>query len=122
MKPFEYIKNYYNVPADIGRRVTVYGDAGIIVEDRGHYLGVNFDKHKATDVRSVHPTDEVVYGEMGKRRKLTASQKRYAEFCNSEFGGTFAEWLGIKPKEPLWSGSSTWKYRDIATALEGYRK
>lgn len=97
---FEYIKDYYKVPAEIGKRVTVYGEPGIIAEDRGHYLGVNFDKHKANDVRSVHPTDGVVYGEMGKRRKITRSQKRYAEFLDADwFGGTFAEWLGVSGRK-----------------------
>jgi hypothetical protein len=39
----EYARVYYGVPACIGRRVTVDGKPGIIAEDRGHYIGVNFD-------------------------------------------------------------------------------
>lgn len=30
--------------------------------------------------------------------KLTRSQKRYQEYIDSEYGGTFAEWLGISTK------------------------
>jgi len=43
---FEYIKDNYHVPAQIGRRVIVYGKPGIIIEDRGHHLGVNFDEDR----------------------------------------------------------------------------
>lgn len=42
----EYAKNYYGVPSDIGRRVTVGERPGIIAEDRGNYIGVNFDDSK----------------------------------------------------------------------------
>lgn len=58
---FYYIKQYYKVPAEIGRRVRVYGKLGTIVEDRGHYIGVNFDEDKPGVVRNAHPTDGVEY-------------------------------------------------------------
>lgn len=51
-----YVKQYYEVPADIGRRVMVDGEPGIITEDRGHYIGVTFDADKPGTVRNVHPT------------------------------------------------------------------
>jgi len=92
----EYASDYYDVPADIGRRVVVSGKPGIIAEDRGNYIGVNFDENKPGDVRNCHPTSEVEYGEMGEIRKMTRSQQRYKDYISTEYPGTFAEYLGIK--------------------------
>lgn len=76
----EYVRQTYGVPAEIGRRVSVYGKSGIIAADRGHYIGVNFDADKAGVIRNAHPTSEVVYGEMGELRPMTKSQARYARY------------------------------------------
>ena len=73
----EYAREYYHVPAEIGRRVTVSGRLGIIAADRGHYIGVNFDDAKPGVICNAHPTSEVVYGEMGKVRRMNRSQARY---------------------------------------------
>lgn len=72
---FEYVCQHYGVPACMGRRVTIDGRAGVIVEDRGHYIGVNFDDDKLGAVSSCHPTWRAEYGGMGKARKLTRSQQ-----------------------------------------------
>ncbi len=88
---FEYIKKYYNVPADIGRCVTVHGRSGIIVADRGHYLGVNFDNDKPQVISNCHPTDNVEYLGMGKIRKLTRSQQRYQRYL--EYGDSFETFI-----------------------------
>jgi len=76
----EYVKKYYGVPAEIGRRIEHDGNSGIIAEDRGHYIGVNFDKDKPGMVFNVHPTDKVKYLGMGKIRQMTRSQKRYQRY------------------------------------------
>ncbi len=76
----EYVKDYYRVPAEIGRRIEHDDNPGIIAEDRGHYIGVNFDKDKPGVVFNVHPTDNVKYLEMGIIRKMTRSQKRYQDY------------------------------------------
>jgi len=76
----QYVRQYYGVPACIGRRVTCYGKPGIIVEDRGNYIGVTLDEQKPGTVRNYHPTDGIVYGEMGRIRKMTRSQARYNEY------------------------------------------
>lgn len=76
----EYVRQTYAVPAEIGRRVTVYGKPGIIAADRGHYIGVNFDADKPGAIRNAHPTSEVVYGEMGEPRPMTRAQERYARY------------------------------------------
>lgn len=81
---FEYVRNYYGVPAEIGRRVIVDGKAGVIAEDRGHYIGVNFDDDKPSRIYNVHPTDKVQYGEMGKVRKISRSAARYQRYLKSD--------------------------------------
>ena len=91
----EYVCNYYKVPACIGRRVVVYGKPGIIYEDRGSYIGVNFDSDKPGMISNAHPTDGVEYGEMGTLRKMTPSQKRYRDYIKSETSLKFSEYLGI---------------------------
>ena len=94
----EYVQQHYGVPAEIGRRVVVYGKPGIIAEDRGHYIGVNFDSDRPGVVKNAHPTSEVQYLGMGKIRKPTRSQSRYQEFLRSDYGCDFREWLGIMRK------------------------
>ncbi|MBB4055112.1 hypothetical protein FHY08_001044 [Pseudomonas koreensis] len=32
----EYVRQHYQVPAEIGRRVIAYGKPGVILADRGH--------------------------------------------------------------------------------------
>ena len=70
----EYVKKYYSVPAEIGRRVVVNGESGIIAQDRGNYIGVNFDKDKPGIISNCHPTWKVEYQEIGIVRKPTKSQ------------------------------------------------
>ena len=91
----EYVVQYYGVPAAIGRRVGVHGLPGIIAEDRGHYIGVNFDCDKPGRVCNAHPTSEVIYGEMGTIRKMTRAQQRSRDYVRADSGTTFAEWLGV---------------------------
>ena len=76
----EYVRDYYNVPADIGVGVIVHGDPGVIIEDRGNYIGVNFDKDKPGVVMNCHPTDDVQYGKKRSIRKMTRSQARYQQY------------------------------------------
>lgn len=75
-----YVVENYGVPAAIGRRVIVSGKPGIIAADRGHYIGVNFDKDKPGVIHNAHPTSEVEYLEMGVIRKMTRAQQRYQEY------------------------------------------
>lgn len=76
----EYVNNYYGVNACIGRRVEINGKAGIIAEDRGHYIGVNFDSDKPGVINNCHPTWKVKYLGMGKIRKMTRAQARYQRY------------------------------------------
>lgn len=85
------MREYYGVPAEIGRRVTINGKPGIIAADRGHYIGVNFDADKPGVIHNAHPTWEVVYGEMGKVRKLSRYAARYSRYL--EYGDGFDSFL-----------------------------
>lgn len=87
MNDCQYVKNYYGVPADIGRRVTVDGRPGIISKDGGNYIGVNFDSDKPGVISNCHPTWRVDYLEIGKIRAITKSQARYQRYL--EYGDGF---------------------------------
>lgn len=86
-KACRYVRDYYGVPACIGRRVTVGGRPGVIAEDRGHYIGVNFDSDKPGVIHNAHPTSEVEYLGMGTVRPITRAQRRYLRWL--EVGDCF---------------------------------
>ena len=90
---FEYVCDFYGVPACKGRAVVVNGQPGVIVEDRGNYIGVNLDEHKPGVIVNCHPTWKVEYGEMREIRKPTRSQQRYQDFLRLDLGITFGEYL-----------------------------
>lgn len=83
----EYVNEYYNVPACIGRRVEIDGKPGIVAADRGNHIGVNFDADKPGAISPAHPTWKVKYLGIGKVRKMTRSQKRYQAYL--EYGDCF---------------------------------
>lgn len=91
MKSCQYVKDNYGVPADIGRRVLVDGKPGIIADDRGNYIGVNFDSDKPGVISNCHPTWKVEYLCMGKIRPMTRSQARYQRYL--EYGDCFDGFL-----------------------------
>ncbi len=95
MTSMEYIRDYYKVPAEVGRLVKVGGKQGVIVGARNAYILVNFDEDRAGMESPCHPTSEVEYGEIGRARKMTRSQQRYRDYLRSEIDCSFAEWLGI---------------------------
>jgi hypothetical protein len=61
---FQYIQDYYRVPAERGRRVICSGKPGVIMESIRQYIGVQFDGED--EVLPYHPTHEVIYGELVK--------------------------------------------------------
>ena len=91
----DYVRNYYGVPAEIGRRVSVNGRDGIIAEDRGNHIGVLFDDSNPNQIVPCHPMWKVDYHGLGKVREMTRSQKRYRDFIKADSGLTFAEWIGV---------------------------
>jgi len=97
MNDFQYVRSGYGVPAEYGRRVIIGDKPGIIVADRGHYIGVNFDSDRPGVIRNAHPTSEVKYGEIGTIRKMTSAQKRYQEYLEvAECFDGFGHWLKYK--------------------------
>jgi len=94
----EYAQEYYGVPACLGRRVIVNGKPGVIAEDRGNYIGVNFDEDDPGNIHNAHPTSEVVYGEMGVIRKMTRSKQRYQDYLRLAdcYPGGFGDYLKDK--------------------------
>ena len=92
---FEYIKDNYNVDAQLGMDINFNGDRGIITEDKGHYIGVTFDKDKPGVISNIHPTDELLNftGKFRKIRKISRSQANYQDYLRSEIDCSFAEWM-----------------------------
>ena len=54
---FEYIKQTYKVPADMNREVIVNGKKGVITEDMGNYIGVNFYDNPTTHAMAKRERD-----------------------------------------------------------------
>lgn len=81
----EYVSNYYQVPACIGRRVSYNGRRGIITKDKGAYIGVTFDDEPASSVNCFHPlTEGLEYMDIGTPRQMTRSQLRYQRYLEME--------------------------------------
>lgn len=95
----QYVREHYGVSATIGRRVVIGGRPGVIVADRGHYIGVNFDDENPGLIHNAHPTSEVEYGEIGTVRKLSKSQQRYRDYLEvADLFPSFAAFLGVREK------------------------
>lgn len=94
----EYVRENYNVPACIGRKVIAYGKPGVIASDKGNYIGILLDEDKPGNIGAYHPVDGIVYlDEIQAPRKMTRAQKRYQEYLNADwYEEGFAAWLGIK--------------------------
>jgi len=98
---FEYIKNRYNVPADMFREVIVADKRGVIIKDMGNYIGVCFYDNKNKSAQPCHPTWEVEYLETFNnnppKNKNNRSKQRYAEYKEADwFDGKFGDWLKRK--------------------------
>lgn len=66
----DYVRRHYGVPAEIGRRVIANGEPGVIMADRGHYIGVVLDEDPKKRINNYHPTHEMQYGEMAETLPL----------------------------------------------------
>jgi len=97
MNNFEYIKNAYKVPADMHREVIVNGRKGVITEDMGNYIGVNFYDNKTAHALPCHPTWEVTYLNTFNRKppvfRQSKSKQRYHTYLRSDCSETFSEWI-----------------------------
>lgn len=66
----DYVRRHYGVPAEIGRRVIANGEPGVIMADRGQYIGIILDSDPKKRIRNYHPTWEMQYGEMAEKLPL----------------------------------------------------
>ncbi|MEF9671916.1 hypothetical protein QNM99_03675 [Pseudomonas sp. PCH446] len=69
-----YVREHYQVPAEVGRRVSAYGKPGVILADRGHYIGVVLDEDPKKRISNYHPTHEMQYGDMADELPLKQYQ------------------------------------------------
>ena len=94
---FEYIKNYYKVPAEMFREVIVDGKRGVITEDKGHYIGVTFYDSKNLMPLPCHPTWKVEYLDTFNYKppkpKNLASKIRYSHYLSLDSNMSFFEYL-----------------------------
>lgn len=100
---FEYIRTYYKVPAEVGRRVRVLGSngdvEGVIVGTMNQYLRIHLDgENKPKGV--YHPTDRIEYLGMSVVPKLSAAQKRWRRYIElSDLFDNFREFLAYEKLE-----------------------
>lgn len=80
---FDYIREYYRVPAEAGRRVRYDGKEGVITRARNQYVMIYFDGDK-NERGPFHPTDGVTYLGMGKVPKRSRSQERYRRYREAD--------------------------------------
>ena len=92
---FDYIKKTYKIPAEIGREIIFEGNKkGVIAQDKGNYIGVNFYNNKPGVISILHPTYEIEYlPTFANIRKPTRSQQRYQDFLDADSGLSFIEWI-----------------------------
>lgn len=103
---FDYVRRFYGVPAERGRRVCVEGKEGVIVRAT-NYVYINFDDDKPTVSHPYHPcSDGLTYLGIGKVRKMTRSQKRYKAYIDFEYSDCFdsfidfCRWFDAERKNP----------------------
>jgi len=94
---FDYVKSAYKVPAEMHREVIVNGKKGVITQDMGNYIGVNFYDNLTPHALPCHPTWEVTYLDTFNRQppilKLSKSKQRYQQYLQSECSESFSEWI-----------------------------
>ncbi len=59
-----YVRQHYQVPAEVSRRVIAYGKPSVILTVRGHYIGVVLDEDPKKRISNYHPTHEMQYVEI----------------------------------------------------------
>lgn len=100
MSDFKYIKDTYDVPADMFREVMIDGKKGVITEDKGHYLGVTFYHNSLT--LPCHPTWRTEYLEtfnlVPLKPKNHKAKARYCHFLSLDSDMTFMQYLKSKHK------------------------
>jgi hypothetical protein len=99
---YDYIRSYYGVPAETGRRVR-FSDKGclkegVIVGTNGLYIKIHFDGEKKPS-GFYHPEWKMEYLEMGEVPKVSRSKARYQRFLSLDSSMTFREFLAYEGRE-----------------------
>lgn len=113
-----YIRNYYKVPAEVGRRVVAYGKPGIIMGAINAYIGVVLDDDPTRRQRPHHPEDGIVYGDMADKLPKPPRRSNYDKFQSDDCGLYFHEWLGIN--KPKFEHRGGWKDREYRMYRSSY--
>lgn len=100
-----YIQQYYQVPAEIGRRVRSTGEGapkeGVITKCDGQYIYIHFDGDKKPR-GPYHPTSEMEYLGMGAIPKVknSRSKERYQRYLAGDgVWDSFSQFLGYEKDE-----------------------
>nr|WP_256667518.1 hypothetical protein [Pseudomonas sp. Fl5BN2] len=64
-----YIRQHYQVLAEVGRHVIAYAKPGVILADHDHYIGVVLDEDSKKRISNYHPTHEMQCGELAETRR-----------------------------------------------------
>jgi hypothetical protein len=96
--PLQYVRDYYKVPAYVGRVVYAGGKRGVVVGASGPHLKVNLDGARHPGV--YHPTDSMRWTEeTAPLPKRTRSQRNYDAYLHSETTESFIEFM----RNPYWN-------------------
>lgn len=95
--PLEYIRNYYNVPAVVGRVVRYKDKRGVVSGASGPHVKVWFDGEKHDTV--VHPRDLEWSNELGPLPTLTRGRRNYRAWLHSETSESFIDFM----RNPYWN-------------------
>lgn len=95
--PLEYIRNYYKVPAFVGRVVLYKGKRGVVTGASGPHVKAWFGDSKHDVI--VHPMDLHWTDETGQLPKRTRGQRNYMAWLHSETNETFIEFM----RNPYWN-------------------
>lgn len=97
----EYIRDYYKVPAQVGRRVSFEGREGVITGAKNQYIMIHFDGDKKPR-GPFHPTCGITYLGMGEVPKMSRSAQRYARYREvADVFNSFRHFLLYEKRERL---------------------
>lgn len=96
---FQYIRDYYCVPAYKGVQVNAYGKEGIITGANGCYVMVRLAGEKIA--RPYHPTDGMTYKTCGSRPLVEKNKTNHEpeDKANRQLDSKMREWCEAQEKE-----------------------
>lgn len=96
--PLQYVRDYYHVPAVVGRVVYARGKRGVVVGASGPHVKVHIDGERRAGI--YHPTDEMRWtDEFAPLPKKTRAERNYDAYLHSETSETFIEFM----RNPYWN-------------------